>query len=71
MPELALCCSQIDEYLKYHHRTFIQQLMETEVETNIRALGRAPKIQLNSGRSEKISKEVKTMLGTLINSFLN
>ena len=37
--KLALPCSQIDEYIKYHHRTFIQQLMETKAETCIRALG--------------------------------
>ena len=30
---LDLPCSQTDEYLKYHHRNFIQQLMETEAET--------------------------------------
>ena len=38
MLKLALPCSQTDEYLKYHHRTFIQQLMEAEIETCIRAL---------------------------------
>ena len=37
-PELALSYSQIDEYLKYHHRTFIQELMETEADTCIGAL---------------------------------
>ena len=63
MPELALPCIQIDEYLKYHHRTFIQQLMESEAETCSEALGWAPKVQLKSGKSENMSKEVKTMTG--------
>ena len=27
VPELALPCSQIDDYLKCHYRTFIKQLM--------------------------------------------
>ena len=31
--ELSWPCSQNDEYLKYHQRTFIQQLMKTEAET--------------------------------------
>ena len=30
--EGAFPCSQTDEYLKCHYRTFIQQLMETELE---------------------------------------
>ena len=35
---MALSCSQIYDYLKYHHRTFVQQQMETETKTHIRAL---------------------------------
>ena len=62
MPELALPSSQIDEYLKYHHRTFIQQLMEAEAETHIGTLDLAPKVHLKSGRNENMSKEVKTMM---------
>ena len=38
VPELALFCIQIDDYLKYHHRTFFQQQMETEAESHIREL---------------------------------
>ena len=36
--DLDLPYSQTDEYLKYHYRTFIQQLMEREAETHIGAL---------------------------------
>ena len=39
VPELALPCSQIDDYLKCDHRTFIQQLMEAEAEIHSGALG--------------------------------
>ena len=54
MPELALPYSQNDDYIKYYRRTsniltFIQQLMETEAETCIKALDCAPKVQLKSG----------------------
>ena len=34
LPELALPCSQIDNYLKCHHKTLIQQLMEAESESH-------------------------------------
>ena len=61
MSEMALPCSQTDDYIKYHHRTFIQQLMETEANTQIRTLDSASKIQLKSGRSESMSNEFKTM----------
>ena len=60
--DLDLPCSKIDYYLKYHHRTFIQQLMETEAETLIGVLDRAPKVQLKSGRNENMSTETKTMV---------
>ena len=33
VPELALSHCHTDEYLTYHHRTFIWQWMETETET--------------------------------------
>ena len=62
--QTGLACSQIDEYLKYHHRTFIKQLMETEAETRIRALDWPPNVQLKSERSENMSKKVKTLMGT-------
>ena len=39
VPEVALPCSQIDDCLKCHHRTFTQQLMETEAEIHKEALG--------------------------------
>ena len=64
MPELALPCNQIDEYLKCNHRPFIQQLMETVAETHSGDLDLAPKVQLKSGRNKNMSKEVKTLMGT-------
>ena len=57
-------CSETDEYLKCHHRTFIQQLMGTETETHIGALEKTPKVQVKSGRSETISKGVNILMGT-------
>ena len=41
VPELALPCSQIDDYLKCHHRTFIQQLMEADAEIHSGALSQS------------------------------
>ena len=38
VPELALSHSHTDEYLEYHHRTFIWRWMEIETETHIGAL---------------------------------
>ena len=38
VPELALSSNHSDEYLAYHHRTFIWQGMEIETETHIGAL---------------------------------
>ena len=38
VPELALSHSHTDEYLAYHHRTFIWRWMEIETETHIGAL---------------------------------
>ena len=38
VPELALSHSHTDEYLSYHHRTFIWQWMEIETETHIGTL---------------------------------
>ena len=64
VPKLALPCSKTDEYLKNRHITFIQQLIEIEAETCIRALNRVSKVQLKSGRNENMSKEVKTMMGS-------
>ena len=32
MPELALSHSQTDDYLEYHHRTFVPQQMEIETD---------------------------------------
>ena len=37
-PEVALSYSHTDEYLAYHHRTFIWRWMEIETETHIGAL---------------------------------
>ena len=38
VPELALSHSRTDEYLAYHHRTFIWRWMNIETETHIGAL---------------------------------
>ena len=38
VPELALSQGHSDEYLAYHHRTFIWRWMEIETETHIGAL---------------------------------
>ena len=38
VPELALSHSHTDEYLAYHHRTFIWQWIEIKTETHIGAL---------------------------------
>ena len=35
VPELALAHNHTDEYLAYHHRTFIWRWMEIETETHI------------------------------------
>ena len=61
MFKLVLPSSHIDEYLKYHHRTFIQQLMKTEAEIS----SGAPKVHLKSERSENMRKDVKTIMVTL------
>ena len=38
VPKLALFHNHTDEYLAYHHRTFIWRWMEIETETHIGAL---------------------------------
>ena len=38
VPEVVLSHSHTDEYLAYHHRTFIWRWMEIETETHIGAL---------------------------------
>ena len=38
VPELALSHIQTDDYLEYHHRTFIQRQIEIETETHIGAI---------------------------------
>ena len=43
MPKLVLPYNQIADYLKCHHRTFVQQLMKAEAEIHSRALGELPK----------------------------
>ena len=63
VPELALSHSHTDEYLAYHHRTFIWQRMEIETETHIGALDLAPKVQMRSRRRENMNKEVRTTRG--------
>ena len=60
MLELALSHSHTDEYLAYHHRTFIWQWMEIETETHTGALDLAPKVQMRNRRRENMSKEVRT-----------
>ena len=62
VPELALSHSHTDEYLAYHHRTFIWQWMEIETETHIGTLDLAPKVQMRS-RRENMSKEVRITSG--------
>ena len=63
VPQLALSHSHTDEYLAYHHRTFIWRWMEIETETHIGTLDLAPKVQMRSRRRENMSKEVKTTRG--------
>ena len=60
VPELALSHGHTDEYLAYHHRTFIWRWMEIETETHIGALDLAPKAQMRRKRRENMSKEVRT-----------
>ena len=43
VPDLALSHSHTDEYLAYHHRTFIWRWMEIETETLIGALTELPR----------------------------
>ena len=62
-PELALSHSHTDEYLAYHHRTFIWRWMKIETETHIGALDLAPKFQMGSIRRENMSKEVRATRG--------
>ena len=63
MPELVLSHNHTDEYLAYHHRTFIGQWMEIETETHIGALDLAPKVQMSSRRKENMSEEVRITRG--------
>ena len=63
VPEPVLSNSHTDEYLTYHHRTFIWQWMEIETETHNGALNLAPKVQMRSRRRENMSKEVRTTRG--------
>ena len=63
VPGLALSHTHTDEYLAYHHRTFIWRWMEIETETHIGALDLAPKVQMRSRRRENMSKEVRTTRG--------
>ena len=63
VPELALSHSHTDEYLEYHHKTFIRKWMEIETETHIGALDLAPKGQMRSRRRENVSKEVRITRG--------
>ena len=58
---LALSHSHTDEYLAYHHRTFIWRWMEIETETHIKALELAPKVQMRSRRENM--KEVRITRG--------
>ena len=62
MPELALSPIHTDEYLAYHHRTFIWRWVEIETETHIGALDSAPKVQMRSRRRENM-KEVRITRG--------
>ena len=61
--ELALSHNHTDEYLAYHHRTFIWRWMEIETETHIGTLDLAPKVQMRRRRRENMSKEVRTTRG--------
>ena len=63
MPELALSHNHTDEYLEYHHRTFIWQWMEIETEIHIGVLDLAPKVQMKDRKRENMSKEVRTARG--------
>ena len=42
VPELAWVHNHTDEYFACHHRTFIWQRMETEIETHIGTLDLTP-----------------------------
>ena len=64
VPELILPYIQINYYFKCHHRTYIQLLIEADAENYSGVLVYASKIELKSGKSENMSNEVKTMMGT-------
>ena len=59
VPELTLAHSHTDEYLVYHHKTFIWRWMEIETETHIGAQDLAPKVQMSRRRENM--KEVRIM----------
>ena len=63
VPELALSHSHTDEYLAYHHRTFIWRWMKTETESHIGALDLAPYVQMRSRWRENMSKDVRITTG--------
>ena len=63
VPELASFHNHTDEYLAYHHRTFIWQWMKVETETHNGALDLPPKVQMRSRRRENVSKEVRITRG--------
>ena len=60
---MALFHSHTDEYLAYHHRTFIWPWMGIETETHTEVMDFAPKVQMSSRRREKMSKEVRPTRG--------
>ena len=60
VPELALSHSHTDEYVAYHHRTFIWWWIEIETETHIGGLDWTPKVPMRTRRRENMSKEVRT-----------
>ena len=62
VPELAFICNEIDDYLKDHHRIFNQQLVEADAEVYSKTLGQATRDQCKRGKSNNMSKRVKTMM---------
>ena len=55
----------MDDYLNYLHRNFIQQLIETDAEIHREALNRAPRVQSNRAKHERISQGGKTIMGII------
>ena len=62
MPKLAFSFNEINNYLNFHHRTFIQYLIEANTESYSEALGLASEYQSMRGRSDNMSKAVLSVI---------